>query len=280
MREAIALSRIEKLFWLLLATVAVLMVKWLDVWSGHEVSFSLFYLVPIGLTCWKIGGRASLFMVGLSAVSWAQAEVIAGREYSHAAIPFWNALVRLTFFLIFTVLLQSLRNAIGREHGLARTDMLTGAVNRRCFFEMLMEELARTQRYGRGFALVYLDLDHFKKVNDQLGHAVGDQVLKTVVDVMRENLRRTDTVARLGGDEFALLLPETPAQSAELLISKLRFQLLDAMNDAGWPVTFSIGLLNCGGELQDEDQLIKRVDQLMYDVKRNGRNNLSIAAAA
>lgn len=263
-----------------MSVVAVLLVKWLDVWTGHEVSFSLFYLAPIGLTCWKVGGRASLIMVGLSAAAWAQAESLAGREYTHAAIPLWNAVVRLTFFLLFTGLLQSLRQAIERQHSLARTDTLTGALNRRAFFEMLMEELARTQRYGRGFALVYLDLDHFKKVNDQLGHAVGDQVLNTVVRVIRESLRRTDTVARLGGDEFALLLPETPPQSAELLISKLRFQLLDAMTDAGWPVTFSIGLLNCGGAIQDEDALIKRVDRLMYDVKHHGRNNLSIASAA
>lgn len=280
MSEAFQKTRWERLLWLLVSVGAILLIKWLDIWTGHEVSFSLFYLIPIGLTCWKVGRLRSMVVVGLSAIAWAQADSISGRVYSHAAIPFWNAVVRLSFFVIFTQLLSSLRSAIGREHDLARTDALTGAVNRRRFFETLMEELARTQRYGRGFALAYLDLDHFKKVNDQLGHATGDLVLKTIAEEMAMKLRRTDTIARLGGDEFALLLPETPPQAAELLISKLRFQLLDAMEAHDWPITFSIGLLNCGGEIQDEDALVKQVDQLMYDVKRDGRNNLRVANAA
>lgn len=83
-------------------------------------------------------------------------------------------------------------------------------------------------------------------------------------------------MARLGGDEFALLLPETPPPAAELLISKLRFQLLDVMRDRGWPVTLSIGLLNCDNGVADADALVRRVDRLMYDVKRNGRDNLRV----
>ncbi len=258
----------------------IIAVMALDVVTPPELSFSLFYLVPIGLVCLKVGGRSALLIAGLCAAAWAEADILSGKEYSHVGIPYWNAVVRLSFFLIFTMLIQSLQNAVARQHTLARTDALTGAVNRLSFFEGLMQELARAQRYGRGFALVYLDLDHFKKVNDTLGHAEGDRVLVCVVEEMTRRLRRTDTVARLGGDEFALLLPETPPQSAELLIAKLRFELLDVMQARGWPITFSIGLLNCDGRIKHEDALVRRVDDLMYEVKRSGRNNLRIADAA
>lgn len=269
----------SKRHWLAAGMALIVFVMALDVVTPPELSFSLFYLVPIGLVCLKVGGRSALLIAGLCAAAWAEADILSGTEYTHVAVPYWNAVVRLSFFLIFTLLIQSLQNAIARQHNLARTDVLTGAVNRRSFFEALMQELARSQRYERSFSLVYLDLDHFKKVNDELGHAEGDRVLVTVVDEMTQRLRRTDTVARLGGDEFALLLPETPPQAAEILIAKLRFELLDAMRREGWPITFSIGLLNCDGRVKDEDVLVRRVDQLMYDVKRSGRDNLRVADA-
>lgn len=269
-------SRDSKLLWFLTGVASVGAVMTLDVTTGRELSFSLFYLVPIAIVCLKVGGRSAMLIAGLSAAAWAEAEVLNGYQYSHVAIPYWNAVVRLLFFVIFTVLLHSLRSAIRVQRSLARTDALTGAVNRRSFFEAMAQELARAQRYGKGFALVYLDLDHFKKINDELGHQTGDEVLKTVVSEMTRTLRRTDTVARLGGDEFALLLPEIPPQAAELLISKLRFKLLDAMEDRGWPVTLSIGLLNCDPSVSDEGALVRRVDQLMYAVKRDGRNNLRV----
>jgi diguanylate cyclase (GGDEF)-like protein len=113
-----------------------------------------------------------------------------------------------------------------------------------------------------------------------LGHQAGDDVLRAVVNVMADNLRRSDTVARLGGDEFALILPETEAQAAELVVVKLRYQLLDTMRARGWPITFSIGLLSCGDVVPDDQELIKRVDQLMYAVKRDGRDNVQFASAA
>ena len=262
------------------ALVGLAAVTTLDIVTGYEVSFSLFYLLPILLMAWKRGSRSTLLMAGLSAAAWMVAERMSGREYSHSLIPFWNSVVRLTFFLAIGGMFQGMRETLRRERSLARTDSLTGAVNRRYFFEKLADELERAHRYDRPFAVAYLDLDHFKKVNDEMGHQAGDEVLKTVVRVMTQSLRRSDTVARLGGDEFALLLPETAPAAAELVVVKLRYLLLDAMRAEGWPVTMSIGLLNCGGARLSGDELVKRVDQLMYAVKRDGRDNVRIANAA
>src|SRR6185312_6159583 len=105
---------------------------------------------------------------------------------------------------------------------LARIDALTGVANGRTFYDLARVELCRFQRTGRPFTVAYLDLDNFKQVNDRLGHPAGDDLLRRVAQVLRDNTRVLDVPARLGGDEFALLLPETDAEDALPVLSKLR----------------------------------------------------------
>jgi diguanylate cyclase (GGDEF)-like protein len=164
-----------------------------------------------------------------------------------------------------------------REKELARTDMLTGLANRRAFYEALQAERARTARYGRPMTLVYLDLDNFKRVNDTLGHAVGDDLLACVADLLRRTLRASDTVGRLGGDEFALLLPETTAQAAEALLQKLGSVLMDTMQAKQWPVTFSMGAAAFLDNPASVEEMIRTADELMYSVKKSGKNRISVA---
>ena len=164
-----------------------------------------------------------------------------------------------------------------REKELARTDMLTGLANRRAFYEALQVERARATRYGRPMTLVYLDLDNFKRVNDTLGHAVGDELLACVADLLRRTLRASDTVGRLGGDEFALLLPETNAQAAEALLQKLGSVLGDTMRAKQWPVTFSMGAAAFLDNPATVEEMIRTADELMYSVKKSGKNRISVA---
>jgi diguanylate cyclase (GGDEF)-like protein len=144
----------------------------------------------------------------------------------------------------------------------------------------LSAELDRSRRYKRPFTLAYIDLDNFKIVNDSLGHGAGDEVLQTVVAVMREQIRRTDVVARLGGDEFALLLPETDLDAAHIAIEKIRSSLLLKMSERHWPVTASIGSLTCRDAQLSVDQLIKQADDLMYVAKSIGKNTASFSPAS
>ena len=130
------------------------------------------------------------------------------------------------------------------------------------------------------FTLAYIDLDNFKTVNDQLGHATGDQVLRTVVSSVKKNIRRTDIVARLGGDEFALLLPETNQESARVVLSKIQDGLLEEMRKNNWPVTFSIGVLTCRVAPPSTDALVSMADELMYSVKHDGKNGVKYATYA
>ena len=201
-----------------------------------------------------------------------------GHVYSHPLIPFWNTLIRLAFFVIITILLFKLRKAMEHEQALARTDDLTGAFNSRHFFAVAQAELERQRRYGRPFTVVYIDLDDFKTVNDQLGHAAGDRVLRCIVDYAHGHLRALDVFARLGGDEFAALLPETDATAARVVVAKLRDGLLDECCKTKVPVTVSMGALTCNAAPATTDEMVRLADDLMYAVKRAGKNGVSYAA--
>ena len=187
-------------------------------------------------------------------------------------IPVWNTAIRLSFFIIITVLLSALKKSMDRERDLARIDYLTGAFNSRYFDELLQNEIDRIQRFGRPFTLAYIDLDNFKSVNDRFGHTVGDKVLCSVVISVRNHLRKTDVVARLGGDEFALLLPETNQESAHVALSKIQTYLLEEMQRSNLQVTFSIGVLTSICAPLTTDELVRMADELMYSVKCDGKN--------
>jgi diguanylate cyclase (GGDEF)-like protein/PAS domain S-box-containing protein len=175
---------------------------------------------------------------------------------------------------------EQLEASLTKERELSRQDPLTGLANRRAFLETSEIEKDRSRRYHHCFNIAYIDLDGFKKVNDTLGHAVGDQVLIAVADTLRSNLRSTDAVARLGGDEFAVLLTETDAASAEKVLRKLHELLRAAMKKHGWNVDCSIGLASYLCPPESMDNIIRTADGLMYSVKANGKGALAVALLA
>jgi diguanylate cyclase (GGDEF)-like protein len=246
----------------------------LDFLTGYELAFSLFYLFPILLLTWLTTLRLGIISSIFSALVWLVADVAAGNIYSSPLIYLWNTLVRLSFFIISTLLLSSLRYSFDHERELARTDYLTGAVNSRNFYEIIQTEIDRFQRYRRPFTLVYIDLDDFKRVNDALGHSTGDQALRTVAGTIKKNLRKSDVIARLGGDEFALLLLEMDQETAGVVLPKLQSILLEEMRQRNLPVTFSIGVLTCLNLNHTVDELLKMADDLMYQVKHDGKNSI------
>jgi len=157
---------------------------------------------------------------------------------------------------------------------LATQDELTGLVNRRHMMELLRAERARQQRTGRGASLVLIDLDHFKRINDGLGHQIGDAVLRTFADSVVHGLRETDVLARWGGEEFLLMLPETEASEALQTVQRMRDSLMPLAFEAiapGLELTFSAGLATCrpGDSIE---AVIDQADQAMYRAKQAGRN--------
>ncbi len=255
--------------------VLMAIIATLDYFTGYEVSFSIFYLIPISLASWYTGKYPGLIVGFLSAVTWWGVDIASGHQYSHRAIPIWNAAVRLGFFIVTTQLLATLRNYLDREAILARTDGLTGTLNGRAFREEAMSMLGLAARHGRPIALAYIDLDNFKTVNDTLGHDEGDRALKIVAAVLRESVRHTDIVARLGGDEFALLLPETTATGARTVLEKVRENLVNKAEECRWPIGFSIGVALFSKPPRSAEVAIKLADSVMYRVKNTGKNSIA-----
>lgn len=251
-----------------------------DFVTGYEYAFSLFYLVPVALLTWRLGRAPGYVSAIVSALVWLAADLGSGHPHSTVFVPIWNTVIRFFVFALVVALLRALHAALSRETALARVDGLTGAVNAHHFYELAQNEIERARRYRRPFALAYIDLDNFKAVNDAHGHAAGDRVLRDVVTLIREQVRRTDVIARLGGDEFVVLLPETGAAAAEQALAKIRAQLLREMQARQLGVTFSIGILTCTEPPSSTDALVRQADALMYTVKAGTKDAIRSALYA
>jgi diguanylate cyclase (GGDEF)-like protein len=157
----------------------------------------------------------------------------------------------------------------------AATDELTGLWNRRHFMQAGRQELERARRYGQPLSLLMIDADHFKRVNDLHGHAVGDETLRQLARMIREAVREVDIPGRLGGEEFAVLLPNTDLDSAGAFAERLRRtieQNAPASSDPIPPITVSIGVAAYHPTLDSFDELLRIADDALYRAKANGRN--------
>lgn len=165
---------------------------------------------------------------------------------------------------------------------MANTDMLTGLSSRRLFFIRLDDELKRIKRSHEDLSLLLIDLDYFKNINNNYGHAVGDKVLQSISRIVKSCLRETDTGARTGGGEFAVILPETPASGAYWVAERIRSSVaketfsLGEENDL-FGITVSIGIASARFDQQlDANTLYKAADQRLYIAKHTGRNQVSL----
>jgi diguanylate cyclase (GGDEF)-like protein/PAS domain S-box-containing protein len=163
----------------------------------------------------------------------------------------------------------------------AQTDVLTGLNNRRHFYELAEQELARARRYGKPLAMLMLDVDHFKQVNDIYGHHAGDAALRKLSEVCIATLREIDIIGRYGGEEFVVLLPETDSLRALEAAERLRHALAEAdVPLAGGDLlrfTVSIGVTNLAATDADLDSVLKRVDKGLYEAKNSGRNRVCVS---
>jgi diguanylate cyclase (GGDEF)-like protein len=164
---------------------------------------------------------------------------------------------------------------------MATTDALTGLWNRRHLLERLEAEAARSRRSGRPLCLAVLDVDHFKRVNDQHGHPAGDEVLRVLAAAIKDAVRTSDVVGRMGGEEFAVLMPETDRAQARIVCERLRKTVgcspVRLPSGESLDVTLSTGVALMAGE-EGSDRLISRADAALYAAKADGRNRVRLAA--
>jgi len=185
-----------------------------------------------------------------------------------------------TMRVLASYLAIAMENAelFGFVKSLAEKDSLTLLYNHGAFHEKLAIELERSSRYNRPMAVIMLDLDGFKEINDTYGHTTGDRVLVLVAGALGAHLRKTDIAARYGGDEFAVILPETDLAQAAVIASRIAEGIaggrLEADSDSVVSFTASIGYAACGPESSDRGQILTIADRLMYDSKRRGRGGV------
>jgi len=172
--------------------------------------------------------------------------------------------------------LQSLETAHRQLLQMSRKDQLTGLYNRAAISEFLKAEIERSRRYQQPMSAVMVDIDHFKRVNDQYGHDAGDKVLSKVAAVLGHNLRKPDVVGRWGGEEFLLLVPGSDARAAEKLSERLRQQLKEIPeSEIAAPITACFGVAELETE-QSLDELLYVADMALYEAKRLGRDRVII----
>jgi diguanylate cyclase (GGDEF)-like protein len=172
---------------------------------------------------------------------------------------------------------HSLEQRYASVHQQARTDPLTGLANRTGFDEARRAAYQELKRAGTPFALAFVDIDHFKRLNDHFGHDTGDDALRQVAETLAGGVRQTDVVGRLGGDEFAVLMPGVTSATMHRRFDPIKHDLDQMVSRRGWSISFSIGVVACESATPRERDAVNLADRMMYDAKGSGRNAIRYA---
>jgi len=245
----------------------------LNLRTPGELRLDILFVIPVLLAAWHDGRHWGIaFALATSLLRFS----IGIDQLPPTTLLDYRVLNELAYLAVVGVAitgLSQLRHTHSQLEQLAIQDPLTNVLNARAFSHELAQELSRNRRYGRPLALIYLDLDDFKSINDAHGHATGDAVLRLVADAMRSAVRQADIVGRLGGDEFAVLMPETDGDVAHAAATRLVTGIRTVFR--GTPsVTASIGVLAVSGTEAGTDELLRKADQAMYAAKRAGKDRV------
>ena len=248
-------------------------VAWADDGSRSIVAMLVAAIVGVSLTALVVSGYLRLRFAGLVHA----AERIAQGDYSTTVAVRGKGLdTRLA------TAINSIAGAFADTYDLATIDRLTGVANRQVLLADLFSEVERASRYDRPLSVAFVDIDHFKAVNDTYGHASGDVVLRGVAQTIASNLRASDMVGRYGGEEFMLILTETDVEEGATLVEKLRTlvqrQRFPVDGNPELSVTISIGLVGGVGSKLRMESLVRDADAAMYSAKSLGRNQTYIFA--
>jgi len=253
---------------LLFGVVLVALIAVADWATGPELSFSVLYMGAVVGVTWLGSRRHGMLVAGLAAAESLLATVLVHDAVTLADV--WNASTQLVVLILTAALIGSLRHALADQRRMAMVDPLTGAMNRRAFQLVAERERLRAGREGSPLTLAYFDIDRFKDINDRLGHGAGDRLLLEFSGAVGAIIRGTDLFARIGGDEFVLLLPDTDAREAMIVVDRVRKLLLDNAIVADHPVTTSVGIATFRFPPHTVDALLAGADDLLYQAKDRG----------
>ena len=191
---------VKKIVFTLISFCCLLIAGLFDYKLNYRISSMLLYLPAIAIAVLFVSRYFGIMQVVLSTIVWLSMDLkTGGSRYAYFFMPYWNALARMFFFMAIVLSIEFYNN-YKREKSMAVKDALTGVLNRRGFYEYAGKELERSKRYKHPFSLIFLDCDDFKRINDNLGHSVGDKLLWNLANRIDKSMRTSDIVARLGGD--------------------------------------------------------------------------------
>lgn len=260
-----------------LIVVSCAAIGWVDFVTGAELRIYPLYFFPISIAAWRFGRRAPIGVAAGCTMIWLASNFAAGMYRLPIWIPLTNGMVQFVTFGSLGWLLAMNRALLLRERRLARTDLLSGLLNRRGFHERALLELRRARRTGAPFVLACLDLDHFKAVNDIHGHATGDHLLMEVGAAISGRVRATDVAGRLGGDEFVLLITDTDTRGASDVLEAVRRAIEALAQRLELPVAASIGAIVGDPAQSTFEALLRQADAALYAAKDAGRNRVIVA---
>ncbi|WP_239255517.1 GGDEF domain-containing protein [Candidatus Nitrotoga sp. M5] len=241
--------------------------------TDAEFDFASLSVLPVFVITWIGGRKHGVFVAILASSMWLIGDILAERIYSTPLIPWINAIIHFMAYSLIAILATQVRLQFERERECATRDVLSGLHNRRAFLEAGVEEVDRTKRYAHPLAVIIMDLDNFKQLNDTKGHDAGDAALQATAEALRSISRASDRVARLGGDEFAMLLIEIEYEAA-IKTGREIFATVNAALKDFPPVKASMGIAWFGRADRSFSEMLKAADEIMYEVKKSGKDNV------
>lgn len=246
------------------------------IFSALLAAILLFLSLPYFLLAWLALPLSSIpFLFGLSAslglALFYMLYIRPTRNFTQKTLGFNLEIMNLKNEKI------NLQQQIDILENLISRDSLTGLWNKSFCLDRLQEEHRRSQRSKKAFSILMLDIDHFKNINDNLGHLVGDDYLMALAELLQKNTRLSDVVCRYGGDEFLVILPDTPCQGALAVAEKIIHMAHSVSVNPHFPLSFSIGVCGNCESYEDIETIINKADMALYQAKREGRKRVSMA---
>ena len=268
-------DRVRFAVWVICFSVLLLLYL-VRVENEAEFAFASLAILPVIVMAWFSGKRDGIIISFFAAAMWYLGDVFSERQFSRTWIPWVNSITRLSIYILVTFCVAKVRLLHKRERRNATCDELTGLQNRRGFFEAGALEVERSKRNAHPMAIIFMDLDDFKLLNDNKGHDAGDAALRAVASVLPGTLRSKDIVARIGGDEFAALIPEISHDMAVAAAQQISIAINKVLEDFP-PVKVSLGM--AWFEKADGlfPEMLKAADKVMYELKekaKGGRRKL------